>query len=187
MEFSVNILYTEAYDVLCCFKISKHIPNLYQCILNFISWYMGIVRPDPGQLGRGRCLMSLGPYPGRTSQFFALYQYYRPQARDNLDLSLRLPQSFTSLDHFNLYAADILYLTIGLKPIQYLSGRITSANGQYTQLPASSKVDPEPKSSHTNPRFHSPNPFYLELSKSYQIIPQPHPRSLLAHRPSCSS
>ena len=28
------------------------------------------VRPDPGLLGRGRCLTSLSPYPDRTSKNF---------------------------------------------------------------------------------------------------------------------
>lgn len=49
------------------------------------------VRPDPGRLGRGRCLTSLSPYPDRTSKNFALYLKYRPLARANSDLSSRLP------------------------------------------------------------------------------------------------
>ncbi|KAF2566183.1 hypothetical protein F2Q68_00026796 [Brassica cretica] len=36
------------------------------------------VRPDPGGLGRGRRLTSLGPLPGRTSKNFALYLKHRP-------------------------------------------------------------------------------------------------------------
>ncbi|KAF3569456.1 hypothetical protein DY000_02011536 [Brassica cretica] len=49
------------------------------------------VRPDPGRLGRGRCLTSLSPYPDRTSKNFALYLKYRPLARANSDPSSRLP------------------------------------------------------------------------------------------------
>ncbi|KAF3575161.1 hypothetical protein F2Q69_00058352 [Brassica cretica] len=45
----------------------------------------------------------------------------------------------------------------------------TNFCGKSTQLPTSSKVDPKPESSHTNRRFHFPNPFYLVLSKDQRI------------------
>uniref|UniRef100_A0A0D3DSX8 Uncharacterized protein n=1 Tax=Brassica oleracea var. oleracea TaxID=109376 RepID=A0A0D3DSX8_BRAOL len=40
-----------------------------------------LVRPRPGCLSRGRYLTSLGPYPDRTSQNFALYYNVAHKAR----------------------------------------------------------------------------------------------------------
>ena len=49
--------------------VRQHTQDFRGCPSVYISghWSLDSVRPDPGRLGRGRCLTSLGLLPGRTS------------------------------------------------------------------------------------------------------------------------
>ncbi|KAF2609768.1 hypothetical protein F2Q70_00011721 [Brassica cretica] len=69
MDFS-HPYSTKAWKLSCLKTCLTPVHILVMKINWRVMWSVRRVRPDPGLLGRGRCLTSLSPYPDRSSKNF---------------------------------------------------------------------------------------------------------------------